>query len=53
MTHGLFKHVGNSQKVKLLPTIYVIYQLISKYNYIYILVKIERGKMFELSNFHK
>ena len=54
MTHGyghwtitLFIHVGNSQKEKLLTNIYVIYQLISKYNYKYFLVKIERGKMFE------
>ena len=42
----LFRNVGNSQKVKLLATIYVIYQLISQYNYEYILIKIERGKMF-------
>ena len=53
LDHNSSCHVWNSQKVKLLTTIYVIYQLISKYNYKYILVNIERGKMFEFSNFHK
>ena len=47
-----YRHVGNSQKVKLLTTIYVKYQFISKYNYKYIFVKIENGKMFEFSNFN-
>ena len=45
----IFRHVGSSQKVKLLTTSYVIYQLISQYNYKYIFVKIERSKMSELS----
>ena len=53
LDHNFFRHIGNSQKVKLLTTVYVISQLISKYNYKYILVKMERGKTFEFSNFHK
>ena len=53
LDHYSFQTCWNSQKVKLLTTIYVIYQLISEFNYKYILVKIERGKMFEFSNFHK
>ena len=48
---SLFRHVGSSQKVKLLTTIYVIYQLVSCYNTKYIFVKIERTKMSELSIF--
>ena len=49
----VFRHVGSSQKVKLLTNVYLIYQLISEYNYKYIFVKIERSKLSELSNFPK
>ena len=42
-----------SKSKKLLTTIYVIYLLISEYNYKYIFVKIERSKMSKFSNFHK
>ena len=38
----IFRHVGSSHKVKLITTIYVICQLISKYNYKYILVTKKR-----------
>ena len=48
-----FRHVGGSQNVKRLTTIYVIYQIISENNYKYIFVKIKRGRMSEFSNFHK
>ena len=33
LDHNSFQTCWNSQKVKLLTTIYVIYQLISEYNY--------------------
>ena len=49
----LFRHVGSSQKVKLLTTIYAIYQFISEYSYKYIFVKIERSKLSEFSNFQR
>ena len=49
----IFRYVGSSQRVTLLTTIYVIYHLVSEYNFKYIFVKIERSKMLEFSNFQK
>ena len=43
------RQTGSSQKVKLLTTIYVIYKLISQYNFKYIFVKVEMNKLHELS----
>ena len=44
----LFRHI-----VKLLTTIYKIYQLISEYNYNTFLSKIDKSKLSEFSNFQK
>ena len=53
LEHNSFQTCWKLSKVELLTTIYVIYQLISEYNYKYIFVKIEWSKMSEFSNFHK
>ena len=43
-----FRHVESSLKVKLLTTIYLIYQLICEYNFKNIFVKMEKNKMYEI-----